>query len=150
MVFKKFLKIKAILLLLMIMLSGCASVPKEVVELSYTVGQDLESLHLSYRLLIQDHFENLRQQRLAFLNDELIPLFIERFIENGNLVAMAQGSDPELVLEDVQLWVEIAVEKIEQKKSQIIDPINEDEKKLLGYVDEAFDQVIRANAVGLP
>src|SRR5437762_13851036 len=43
-------------------LSGCASIPRESVDLSYTLGQDLESVHQSYRDLITRYFEALRAQ----------------------------------------------------------------------------------------
>ncbi|RLC36983.1 hypothetical protein DRH29_03320 [candidate division Kazan bacterium] len=59
---------------------GCASVPKEIVELSYTMGQDLEVLQMSYRSLIQAHFNGLRAQREDFLNNHLIPKFIENYL----------------------------------------------------------------------
>ena len=138
--------IKPLFIVLAISLVGCASIPKEVVELSYTVGQDLEAVHSSYRNLIEEHFESLREQAIYFLENTWIPHYIKDFIEEGELVKRAQGSDPKIVLEDVQLWVEVAIEEIEAKKRELIDPIDRDEKELLKLVDEAFSRLIRANA----
>jgi len=138
--------IKPLLLVFAISLMGCASIPKEVVELSYTVGQDLEAIHSSYRNLIQDHFQSLRDQAVDFLENTWVPHYINDFIEEGELVKRARGSDPKKVLEDVQLWAEVAVEEIENKKRELIDPIDRDEKELLKLVDEAFSRLIRANA----
>lgn len=128
------------------LLYGCASIPKEVVELSYSIGEDLNSIHLSYRMLVQEHFENLRSQRMDFLENRLTPVFLEKFIEKGELVETARGSDPVEVLEGVQDWVEVAIETIEEKKRELIDPIDESEKELLEMVDEEFSRIIRANA----
>jgi len=138
--------IKPLLLVLVIGLVGCATIPKEVVELSYTVGQDLGAIHLSYRNLIQEHFQNLREQAISFLENKWVPHYIEDFIKEGELVESAKGSDPKKVLEDVQLWAEVALEEIENKKRELIEPIDKDEKELLKLVDEAFSRLIRANA----
>lgn len=131
---------------LTVSLLGCATVPKEVVELSYTVGQDLEALHLSYRTLIEMHFDGLRAQPVDFLEKRWIPAFLQDFMQSGQLIQIARGSDSMQVQEDVQAWVEVAIETIEEKKRELLDPIDKDEKELLESVDEAFARVIRANA----
>lgn len=135
-----------LLAVLTVSLLGCATVPKEVVELSYTVGQDLEALHLSYRTLMEVHFDGLRAQPVDFLEKRWIPAFLQDFMQSGQLIQIARGSDSMQVQEDVQAWVEVAIETIEEKKRELLDPIDKDEKELLESVDEAFARVIRANA----
>lgn len=135
-----------LLAVLTVSLLGCATVPKEVVELSYTVGQDLEALHLSYRTLIEVHFDGLRAQPVDFLEKRWIAAFLQDFMQSGQLIQIARGSDSMQVQEDVQAWVEVAIEIIEEKKRELLDPIDKDEKELLESVDEAFARVIRANA----
>ena len=137
---------KSFFIAIILLIFGCASIPKEVVELSYSIGEDLNSIHVSYRMLIQEHFENLRSQRIDFLKNRLIPVFLEKFIDKGELVTTVQGSDPVEVLEGVQDWVEVAIETIEEKKRELIDPIDGSEKQLLELVDEEFSRIIRANA----
>jgi hypothetical protein len=133
-------------LLMVLNFLGCASVPKEVVELSYTVGQDLNAVHLSYRQLIQTHFDGLRKQATGFLDNKWTPIYIKNFIKKGKLVERANNSDPNMVLLGVRLWAEVAVKEIEKKKKELIDPIDKNEKKLLNSIDEAFAQLISANA----
>jgi hypothetical protein len=137
---------KSLIICWALTIAGCASVPKEVVELSYTVGHDLDAVHLSYRALIQTHFEGLRAQTITFLETRWVPAFLGDFIQNGGLIQSAQGADPTLVLEEVQDWTEVAVEAIEKKKRALLDPINADETALIKSVDEAFANLIRANA----
>ena len=43
-------------------------------------------------------------------------------------------------------WADTAVYFIEQKRSQLIEPLNEEEKRLRDDVREAFARVIRGNA----
>src|ERR1700690_3462292 len=73
---------------------ACSTVPKEVVELSYTVGQDTEAIHESYRTLIQTHFDDLRAQALSFLKSRWMPAYLGDFIKSGDLVALAKEPDP--------------------------------------------------------
>jgi len=132
---------------LVLLVVGCASVPKEVVELSYLVGEDLHQIHVSHRDLAKSHFQNLRRQTQDFLETRWRPVYLEEFIREGGLLEKVRGSNPNDVLEDVQLWAEVAIEEIEKKKKELVDSIDEDERILLGYIDDSFLKVIRANAV---
>lgn len=127
-------------------LNGCATVPKEVVQLSYTVGQDIDAIHSSYRMLIQKHFDDLRAQTTTFLETRWMPTYLADWIKNGELVPMAQNPEPAKAFEGVSAWVEVAIEDIEKEKKELLTPINKDEKALLAYVDDAFARLIRANA----
>ena len=139
--------LKRILVVVLPTLVGCsATVPKEVVELSYTLGQDLNAVHSSYRALIQTHFDGLRAQTISFLEDQWIPAYFEDFIKTGGLVESAQGADPDMVLKDIQLWAEVAIEEIEDKKRELLDPIDQNQVALLNLVDEAFARLMSANA----
>ncbi|NIV96577.1 hypothetical protein GWN42_28285 [candidate division KSB1 bacterium] len=138
--------LKALVLLVTFTLIGCATVPKEVVELSYTIGGDLEEVHASYKRLVQTHFDGLRAQTLDFFNNKWKPTFLRKFIENSNLVERVSDPDPERVLVTVEIWAETAIDTIEAKKKQLLDPINEDERELMQSIDDAFANLIRANA----
>ena len=132
--------------LLIVVMVGCASVPKEVVELSYLVGEDLEAVHVSYKLLIRTHYQGLREQALIFIQNEWTPVFLKDFLNRADLVMVVKDSEPVDVLDYVQLWAEAAIEQIEAKKKELIDPIDENERKLLELVDAAFANLMRANA----
>ncbi|MDP8237783.1 MAG: hypothetical protein P9X24_01720 [Candidatus Hatepunaea meridiana] len=69
----KISKLFLIAILITFTLSGCTTIPKEVVELSYTMGHDLEALRQSYRTLITTHFDLLRKQREDFIVNDYIP-----------------------------------------------------------------------------
>lgn len=70
---------------------GCASVPKEVVELSYRTGEDLAALYESYDKLIHEYYDKMRDQRVAYLDDTWYPRFLQNWMEGGELVAIAKG-----------------------------------------------------------
>ncbi|HEY3489820.1 MAG TPA: hypothetical protein VGK27_06840 [Candidatus Deferrimicrobiaceae bacterium] len=127
-------------------IAGCATVPKEVVQLSYTVGQDIEAVHVSYKALIREHFDSLRTQTTTYIDTRWTPAYLGDFIKSGDLVAMAKDPDPLKAFEGVSTWAEVAIEDIEKKKKELLTPIEQDERALQASVDDAFARLIRANA----
>jgi len=141
--------------------AGCAHVPKEVVELSYRIGQDLESVHNSYVTLIHRHFDALKQARIDYVDNEWAPVFLKDFIARGRLVDIAKGTvvvsggafaSPDAgrqatqLLDSVGIWARVATAQIAKKKSDLVDPLNKDETSLTSDVNNAFDQLTRGNA----
>jgi len=143
--------------------ASCATVPKEVVELSYRVGQDIQSVQMSYKTLVHSHFDSLRQTRLQYLNDEWAPTFIRMWVDDGRLIDVAKGTvvwsetkddftPPTAGREQVDLlvtvrqWAQSAVGQIEQKKAELIEPLNRQETELTASIDDAFLQLTRGNA----
>ncbi len=144
-------------------LISCASVPKEVVELSYRVGQDLSELQQSYDKLIHEFFEQLRFQRLTYLEETWIPIFLNDWVVDGKLVEIAKG---ELVwseeneafvaphstdaktqlLQSIHTWAGEAIFQIENKRKHLLSPLYLEEDSLRTLVAESFDQLIRGNA----
>lgn len=143
---------------------GCASVPKEVVELSYRTGEDLTALHESYDKLISMFFEKMRDERIAYLNDTWYPRFLENWMEIGQIVSIAKGevvwsdekeefipippnTDPKEVLRNLQDWVDYALYAYDVKEEALLKPLNEEESALRRDVQMAFLRIMRANAV---
>ena len=127
------------------------------------MGQNLAAVHESDRELIKQHFANIRQQRLDWLDDEWIPKFLGKFLVKGRLVDVATGKtvfdrdaakfvDPTpgrekaQLLDSVQAWTEEAMIQIDKKRKEIVEPVDNDEKELLASVDEAFARLFRGNA----
>lgn len=144
-------------------LTGCASVPSEVVELSYTVGQDVREIERSYDALITFKFDAMRQDRLNYLENEWVPVYLEEFVETGRLIDVARGDvvwsesnemfvSPTTGLENRQLldtvlvWSETAIEEIEGKRAELIEPLDNQERLVRAEAAAAFDQILSANA----
>jgi hypothetical protein len=142
---------------------GCTGVPKETVELSYIMGENLSSIKLSYIALINTHFDLLKRQRMEYLENEWVPQYIARWIEDGRLIDTANGKTvwstdantfvaPERGLErqgmlnTVNMWSNTAIQEIEKKRMDLIAPIEEQKKELLTVVEDAFDRLYRGNA----
>lgn len=144
-------------------LSGCMTVPKETVELSYMIGSDLSSIKKSYVDLINTHFDLLEKGRMDYLENEWTPNFIKSWIEDGQLVNTAtgkvvwsstqgdfisptKGMEEQELLSTVNFWSIAAIEEINTKKKDLIEPLEVQKKELLLLVDDAFDRLYRSNA----
>ena len=127
---------------LSVLLIGCPTVPKESVELSYTIGNDLEQIHQSYKLLIQRYFDSLRREINRAIDQVFIPAYINDFVKTGGLIQAAQTQRSDLV----EFWARTAVETLDKERRDRLAPINEAERDLLKSVNEAFDRAVRANA----
>lgn len=160
---KREISLRFIAVFLVLVCFGCASVPKEVVELSYVMGKDLESMNTSYDTLIHQYYENLRDQRRAYLDDVWHPRFIANWRDEGELIAIAKeeriwsediqdlvtvpaGSAPKESLATLNDWVTVALYEYELKEAKLLGPLNEDEKLLREQVKQAFINLTRANA----
>jgi hypothetical protein len=145
------------------LLSACASTPKEVVQLSAAMGEDLSAVHQSYRELVHDRFDRFRAERMDYLNNTWKPRFLGDWVQKGRLsdiaggqvvwskserkfTAASQGQENEQKLQSLQLWAQNAIAKIEKKKKELLDPIDNDEKEILRTVDDSFSRLYRANA----
>lgn len=125
-----------------ILTHGCASVPKESVELSYALGNDLEALHQSYKTLITGYFDLLRGDVSSAVDQVFFPAYINDFVITGELVENAQNGNHSYI----EAWARIAVETVDKERKDRIEPINQAERELMISVNEAFDKVVRANS----
>lgn len=123
-------------------LTGCASVPGEAVDLSRTLGQDIEALHQSHRDLVVRYFEALRSQVNDAIDQVYIPAYINDFVATGRLVQRAQNQRADLV----EAWARLAVKQIDRERRERMQPLYAAERELVASIDEAFDRTTRANA----
>ena len=160
-----------IVLCLFFGLQGCASVPPEVVELSALTGRDLVRVHTSYQTLIHEFYEQLRARRIDYLENTWVPAYVKSWVEDGRLRDVAKGEvvwdddalDPDgepgdfvpassvdnreaRLLDTILGWADAAVNDIEDKRKELLGPLNKEEKNLRKEVDLAFANLIRANA----
>ena len=132
----------ALLLTFFLGLSGCATVPKEAVSLSYAIGEDLAELHTGYRNTVQFSFEMIRKRGLYAIDNTWTPVFLKEFIDSGGLIDAAKNDQ----FDRVEFWARLAIEQIEEQRRSFLDPLQIKEDALLSQIDEAFGRVIRANA----
>jgi len=137
------------LMALLAILSGCASVPPEAVDLSRTLGQDLESAHQANRTLAELYFDNLLSQVDQFVNTAYRPYIIETTYDDLDMEAMldeaASDSSDISVIEILSIFTEETVAQIDRFRRDLQRPIQSQRRETLGAIDRAFGQMKAAN-----
>ena len=126
-------------------LSGCATLPNEAITLSQTVGNDIAQLHAGYRASVRSSFENMRKAGLAVIDYRWTPIYLSDFSRESGLVQLAQLAPPDN-MEALDYWVRTAIRRIDERRQQFLEPLNQREQILLAQIDEAFSRTINANA----
>lgn len=138
---------------LLILLTGvvaCATVPDESVELSNTVGRDLEEVHRAHRALADLHFSRIEQDINHFIDETYRPAFIRSFAEEFKLdvkVTQVVDRDPDKLLPLLTRFVQVANSRIEAKRAELLDPIQTQKTLVISEIDAAHRQIQAAQAV---
>jgi hypothetical protein len=149
-------------ILLAVLFGRCATVPQEAVELSYVMEENIAALKMSYITLVNAHFDLLEEIRLDYLENDWTPRFVKSWAAKGRLIDIASGRiiwseergdfvQPERGLEMPELltsavfWANAAVDNIDEKRKELISPLEDQRKELLALVEEGFDRLLRGN-----
>lgn len=127
---------------ILLSMTGCASVPEETVTLSMAVGQDIQQLHSGYRETIRFSFAQMRKAGLTVIDNVWTPAYLKRFVATGQLVEAAKNGQTERI----EYWARLAIDAIDKKRREFVQPLQKREAALIAEVDAAFDRVINANA----
>lgn len=145
-----------------LLMIGCsATIPKEVVELSYKIEQDMTQVQSTYISLVKQHISLLKLQRENYLKNEWIPLYVKSWIEDGQLIGMADGTveydeeadefstvtepNRQAQLQGVVLWADAAVDVIDEKRQSLIKPLEDAEVQLIENINERFSLLLKGN-----
>ena len=139
-----------ILAVLLLGTAACDTVPRESVELSNTVGRDLEEVHRAHRALAQLHFGKIEDDINRFIDDTYRPAFIARFAGEFRLndqIERILRDDPAKLLPVLTRFVTVAVERIEKKRTELLAPLREQKNSVIEEIDSAHRQIQAAQAV---
>lgn len=153
----------SVALLIVLLSSGCSTVPKEAVDLSYQIGKDTEVVHQSYRNLVRAHYRQSREFAEKEWTGSVLPGIIKTAVEEGKLADVVAGKsvfDPSTqtfteptpgkeftqLEQTLQIWSKEISEIITKSRSDVLSPIDQEEQKLLDYIDASFSQLARGNA----
>jgi len=151
----------SLIILLIFIFGGCASIPKETVLLSQTIGKDLQVLHRSHQNMVEFHFRKIKTDIHTFVDDVYAP-FVIHFVLNKELQSFKKG-DASLygTIEDAgqkegQLESENAInamadfqnaarKQIERKRNDLLSPIDKQEAEMVKAINQSYEQVSYAN-----
>ena len=126
----------------LIVLSGCATVPKETVALSVAVGEYIQQLYSGYKSVVRLSFDQMRRNGLLVIDEVWTPAYLATFVREGELLEIAREEN----WADLEGWARAAIEDIEAKRREFVDEVDLRESALLDKIDEAFERTVSANA----
>jgi hypothetical protein len=149
-------------LILVLLVTGCASIPQESVTLSETIGSDIKDLSVSQNNLISLYYRNLSGDINGFVDNVYGPFIINNVLseelkkyrsgENsiyGNLADAGEiDADVEaidLAASEMQDLLDAVNNIIEQKRTELLDPVESQRDSLLGLINTKYNNLIYAN-----
>lgn len=149
-------------LLMVIFFSACASIPKESVTLSQTLGNDLRVLHNAHRNIVEIHFKKIKGDINSFVDDVYAP-FVIHYVLNGELKKFKTGNpslygtieiagqndgkaESENALKEMGDFLEAAHKQIEGKRTELLLPIIKQETEIVMAVNQSYEHAIYANS----
>jgi hypothetical protein len=162
--------VKTMLVVLSILLfSGCAQIPKESVELSATVGRDIAVTHKAHIQLATILFERMKQDVNRFVDGTYAPYQIKNVMERQKTLAYSEnqkyknrsilfgineafkpGASEKLqsnVLAGMVILVKKIRNNVEKMRSDLLNPLNKQEAEVLGSINRAYQQMHYANSI---
>ena len=152
-----------------LLFTACAQVPKESVELSATLGRDLATVHKAHRELAQVLFARMRHDINRFVDEVYAPFQIRNTMNRQNQLARSSkpedrkkslllainaafktDASPQLqdaVLKGMGSMVSKIKADVESMRRELLGPLNAQEAEVLGSIDRAYQQLHYANSI---
>jgi hypothetical protein len=162
------MKIKFIIFSITIaLITSCASIPKETVLLSQTLGKDLKILHNAHRNIVQLYYKKIKDNINVFVEEVYTPYNINyrlnKELQNykngtyslyglilpkplGNIVKLDTLQVNKEVINYMEDILFIVKSDIEDYRDQLLSPIEKEERELLNKINESYENVLSANA----
>jgi hypothetical protein len=161
---------RAIMLtLISCVLFGCATVPREAVVVSATVGRDLAVVHTAHRELVGVLFRRMRRDVNRFVEEVYAPYQIRFVMDEQRKFAVSQVSEDKrrallpligdafkeggtaekqsTALAAVQILVKTIHAQVEAKRAELLTPLDAQEAEVVAAIDRAYQQIAYANSV---
>lgn len=150
---------------LVAMLYSCASVPKESVELSATVGRDVIVAYDAHKALAILLFDRMKKDVTIFVDDVYAPYQIGELLKQdyadansskyesmtGTIIDAAKNSTDakkqKAAIGFMNDFMTVVYDDIEDFRKILLAPIEEQKKKVLATIDRSYNQIIYANSI---
>ncbi len=149
-------------LITVVILSSCASIPKETVELSKVLGNDLKVLHNSHRTMVELYYNEIINDINVFIDEVYSPFiihyvlkvelqkYIEQeesiygIIEKAGRIGGKQQTDNALKI--MTEFLEDANSQVEKKRKELLNPIIKQRNGIISKIDDSYENTIYANS----
>ncbi|MDC5821886.1 hypothetical protein OPW19_18920 [Vibrio europaeus] len=155
---------RVLLAILLGLLTGCAQVPTQSVELSATVGRDIEIMHKAHVQTISILYSRMRVDVNSFIDDVYMPYAIKEAIKkdrarlaNGQtsfiniisngLSAEASSKQQEQAIGAMEILVSNVTKSVDRQRKLLLDDLNGQERDLLDSTNRSYLAIHQANSI---
>jgi hypothetical protein len=139
--------------------SSCASIPKETVELSKVLGNDLKVLHNSHRTMVELYYNEITDEINVFIDSPFIIYYVlkaelKKHQEQKQSIygtieeAGKNGGKKETdnALNIMTEFLEDANTQVEKKRKELLDPMIKQRTRVLRKINDSYVNTIYANS----
>lgn len=130
------------------LLAGCYSAPRQTIELAEITDQQIAELHRSHLQFVHLYFDKLRADINEFMDNEWTPTFLAKAVQNPQFrekLDEAYRANNQDALGSVMLgFSEAALREINQRRNDLLDPIDEQERLITEEINAAYADLQRS------
>lgn len=155
---------RVIVAMLLGALAGCAQVPTQSVELSATVGRDIERMHNAHVQTISILYSRMRNDVNEFIDEVYMPYAIKEAIKkdrvrlaNGQtsfieiistgLSTEANSKQQEQAVGAMEILVSKVTKSVDKQRKLLLDKLNGQERELLDSTRRSYLAIHQANSI---
>ncbi|MBL4762057.1 MAG: hypothetical protein JKY93_05080 [Gammaproteobacteria bacterium] len=150
---------KIVVITLSLLLSACAQVPKEAVELSATVGRDLAEMKKSHVALVDIYYAEALEDINRFVDNVYLPFQIQRTLsddlwKNELLSAIGAASRADRTgaaqkdaFDKIEAFFLIIQEEVESYRTLKLKPVKKQYADVLLSINTSYEQIHYANSI---
>ena len=150
---------KSIFIGMFLLITGCAQIPKEAVELSATVGRDLAEMRKSHIALVDLYYTELINDINSFIDNVYLPFQIKTTLaddvwKNAMLSAIetASSGDPggSATVESfqkIEAFIQIIQEEVEAYRKLKLKPVKDQYADVKSKINQSYEQIHYANSI---
>lgn len=132
-----------------LLVGGCASIPKESPELSQEVGRRVAAMQEAHLRLVDKYFELKQAEINKIFEEEWIPAYAESFFAQPDVSnyweKLVTGDDPEERLQFLTRLGPRMLEEIRQRRAEYMAPLNKLETQVKDSLRREYRQILSAN-----
>lgn len=132
-----------------ILLAGCATIPRASVDMSIQLEQQLYALKQANESVINSVFEAKEQNMIAHIDNKIFPAYLDGLFKDPSIQniwdeMVANNNDEERL--EVIVWLNKNVQKkYKETKDSLLLPIKEERARVLKSFNDEFNVAIRMN-----
>lgn len=140
------MRINYLLILMLFFVIGCVTIPKQSAMLSQELSGMIRSSRASHIALLDEYLFERRNRIDDFMKNQWIPKFMDNFTkESGIIKQLDSTNDVNEKNKIIQEFGETASKRIEERRTALVDVLNDVGRILRRKIEEHYDQMETVN-----